>query len=58
MEQNKKKNKKKKERILMPIWLNIIFTLGSKVILLFLTKIKHNRKALRKHKKGFRRKGT
>ena len=53
MEQNKKKNKKKKERILMPIWLNIIFTLGSKVILLFLTKIKHNRKALKQHKKGF-----
>ena len=48
-----KNNKKKKEKILMPVWLNIIFTLGSKVILLFLTKIKHNRKALKNHKEGF-----
>lgn len=54
MEQNKKKkNKNKNKKVLMPIWLNIVFTLGSKVILLFLTRIKHKRRVLRKHKKGF-----
>lgn len=37
----------------MPIWLNIVFTIGAKVILLFLTKIKHNRRVLKNHKRGF-----
>ena len=52
MEKDKKK-KKKKERILMPMWLNIILTIASKIMLFFKTGIRYNRKTLKNHKDGF-----
>ena len=47
------KKKKKKERVLMPWWINILLTLAGKVFLFFKTGFKCNRKALKNHQNGF-----
>ena len=49
----KKIKKKKKERVLMPWWINIILTIAGKIMLFFKAGIKYNRKALKNHKEGF-----
>ncbi len=54
-EENKKmkKIKKKKEKVLMPVWLMIIFTFASKILLYTTRRIKHDRRVLKEHKDGF-----